>query len=220
MNKTKLIAALLGSAILCASLLTGCGSPIKLKESGGMCVSSSGDVTYRHASTCFVPVSLGDECGTLEVSSHLSVALYEIKDMDPDEWLATEDGYVLYADGVTLPTLSEMQPVAVHIYNNSGVLLSRSAEITDSAKISRLTEACTKKADVSLTSASSYVVQFKSDIYPGLYYSLFYIEQGEGYYLYDRFSGTVFAIDSVVRDALNGADTEAADVTAGETAAA
>lgn len=202
MNKTKLIAALLGGVILCASLLTGCAPNVKLKESGGKCVTSAGDITYLHASTCYVPLSLGDKCGTLEVSSNLSLSLHEIPNMDSDEWLATEEGDVLYAEGVALPTLSDMEPTAIYVYRNTTVP-SKSAEILDADIVNRLTEACAEGETYTPSAVATYLVRFKSDRYPGILYSLYYVEAGDRFYLYDRWNGVSYAIDSSIRDALN-----------------
>ena len=205
MIKNKLMAALLCGAILCTSLLAGCSSPIKLKESGGKCVS--GDTVYHHASTCYVPVTMGDKCGSLEVSSNQSLALHEIPDMDPNEWLTTEEGDVLYAEGVALPSLADMEPTAVYIYRNTAVL-AKSTEILDADVVEHLVASCAEGETYTPTAVATYVVRFKSDKYPGILYSLYYVEAGDNFYLYDRFSGTAYAIDTTVRDALNKTVTE------------
>lgn len=89
----------------------GCGE--KLRETGGVIKTQDGQKTYRHASTTYEAVEVGKKVGTLTDTGGGSGTVYAIEGLSADEWLVTEEGYVLYADGVHLPTLTEMKPDAV-----------------------------------------------------------------------------------------------------------
>ena len=91
----------------------GCGE--KLRETGGVVKTQDGQKTYRHASTTYEAVEVGKKVGTLTDTGGGSGTVYAIEGLSADEWLVTEEGYVLYADGVHLPTLTEMKPDAVQV---------------------------------------------------------------------------------------------------------
>ena len=111
--------------------------------------------------------------------------------MDPAKWLCEEGKTVFYADGVTLPTLTEMAPEQVHlcIEQASTMVLST---ITDAEDIHALIDVWLNGEEVVYTGLEPNVnlrVKFESASYPGLYYSLIYLEYGDGTkVLYDRFA--------------------------------
>ena len=120
-----------------------------------------------------------------------SVVFYEMGEMDPAKWLCEEGKTVFYADGVTLPTLTEMAPEQVHlcIEQASTMVLST---ITDAEDIQALIDVWLNGEEVVYTGLEPNVnlrVKFESASYPGLYYSLIYLEYGDGTkVLYDRFA--------------------------------
>lgn len=209
MKRTRIISVLLCGILTFTALLSSCADgKVSLRESGGACVSEKGGTDYRHASTCYIAASLGDAYGELTVSSKHSVGLFTIPGLDPEEWLVTEEGDVLYAEDVTLPSLSDMAPTEVYVYTNASTP-SKSAEILDKATVDQLTAACAPDRGVKGTpqAAANYTVRFKSPAYPGLYYTLRYVEHGGEYFLYDPFDGVTYTVSRAIRDAVDAAVT-------------
>lgn len=199
--------------VLALSALTACGVTIHEGVGAGDAVDKSSGVAWYHASTCYEALELEKKMGKLVVGEH-DLELYKLPDMDPEKWLATEDNNVLYAEGVTLPTLSEMAPTALHFYIDS----------TTEQKLYTIDKAETLTAIVedfstnelvlypATTPYKTYRVRFVSDEYPGLCYVLTYVEYSTEYvvddtsygkyFLYDRFDQKFIPIGQEIHDAL------------------
>ncbi len=203
MRKQKILATGLAVLLLAVALASGCANR-KLTSTADGFVDQSGAV-YQPAPACYIPAVLGNKCGTLDGSQKFGMDLYTIENMDDQLWLAAEDGTVFYADGIALPTLAEMEPIAVYIYTHTEVP-SKHAEITDAKLVADLTAACApEKADTFPPAAvptAQYTVRFKSDKYPGLYYTLRYVVYENGYYLYDPTTKARYTIGREIYDAL------------------
>ena len=185
-------------SLLCVALsllmLASCGVTIHENLGEGDAINKSSGVVWYHASTCYEAVELEKKAGKLVVTSKESLELYKIPDMDPEKWLATEDKNILYAKGTSLPTLSDMAPIALHFYVDSaserrlhtidnGTALS--AIITDYME----NEPAPYPAS---TPHQTYRVRFESNVYPGLYYVLTYIEYSSDYIVEDTNYGKYF----------------------------
>jgi hypothetical protein len=228
-KKSRWIAAVAAVAAA-ALLLCACTGPTIVDSSTG-CVDEQSGITYDHASTCYQPVKLGKQHGTLKVGDKISYALHEIVGMNPAEWLATEAGDVLYAKGVTLPTLTEMTPVSLRVCMEAGTIVEVS-RLDDAAVVQSV--AAQYETGVSVTRPMEtapvrYTVRFCSETYAGLYYTLTYLEYVSAveengvsyghYFLYDRMQGRFVAVDDTIHQLINGEWGSETDSTATDTTA-
>ena len=207
--------------LILQSSLTGCGKRLE-ETASGVTVKGREGVVYHHASVTYEPVETGKKYGTLHISSSIKLDVYRIKGLSPEEWLADEAGDVLYADGVTLPTLSGMEPSAVQVctYQTSVYVLRR---LSDADLISSLVTAYETAEDAPYLNAEplrSFKLRFESEKYPALYFSVLYIEYDEDqivgsvnygrYFLYSMFDERFVPVDSRLHDVFgfeDGAET-------------
>lgn len=185
-------AALLLSAVMLTASLASCRlHKVKFDPENNRYTDSRTDISYLDAPGCYEPVAIGKEYAKLSFGGKSSLVLYEVGNMDPAKWLCEEGKTVFYAEGETLPTLTEMAPTQVHlcIEEASTMVLST---ITDAADIAALVDVWLSGEEVAYTGMEPNInlrVKFESQTYPGLYYSLIYLEYGDGTkVLYDRYA--------------------------------
>ncbi len=168
------------AVLLCATALASCKATLKPGDNG--LYDSQHKITYNHASTVYEATALVKEYGKLALTAQESYALYTIPGMDPTEMLATEDHNIVYAEGVTMPTLLEMAPTVLHICVDSSETIREVHKLDDSVAIASLVHDFTTGKNLSYPAASplrSYKARFESTQYPGFYYSLTYVEYDE-----------------------------------------
>lgn len=212
MKHIKKIALIL---CFCISLmaLTSCGVTIHEGLGEGDAMDKSSGTVWYHASTCYEAVDLEKKLGKLVVGEH-DLELYKLPDMDPAKWVATEDKNVLYAEGVTLPTLSEMAPETMIVYLDAATE-QKLKTISNVDTLSSMIKDYTEGESVlypSKTPLATYRVRFTSDAYPGIYYVLTYVEYGSDYtvedanygkyFLYDRFDQRFVPVGDEIHKAL------------------
>ncbi len=176
-RKMKRIIAALLCAVLVMGVLVSCSKGNKFVSDGGKYVDKKTNVSYIDAPACYEPIAMSEKLyGTLD-----EVKLYEIIGADPQKWLAETTGTVFYADGVTLPTLSQMT------ISRADILVDGTTSIpVETEHTSALAAAYRDGESVLYTSPSkdiikrSVVVRF-ADESLGLYYRLTYIELTEDY---------------------------------------
>ena len=184
------------AVVLCCGMLMGglCSCmlhKVEYDKTENAYVDGRTGIAYHDAPGCYEPVAIGKEYAQLKYGRKTSVVFYEMGEMDPAKWLCEEGKTVFYADGVTLPTLTEMAPEQVHlcIEQASTMVLST---ITDAEDIAALIEVWQTGEEVTYTGLEPSVnlrVKFESPTYPGLYYSLIYLEYSDGSkVLYDRYA--------------------------------
>lgn len=189
------------SLILCLLLLSLSACGAKLEETNQGVKDDGNGITYNHASVVYEPVEVGKKYGKLKVADKMSLELYCIEGLEPEEWLATEDMNVLYAEGVSLPTLSEMQPRAVQICAND-TSLHVLRRVSDTQTVDALVTAWEQGTSLpypSSTPIRTYKLRFESTLYPALYYCVTYVEYSSDlvvdevnygkYFLYSAFDG-------------------------------
>lgn len=182
--------------MLAMTLLASCGVTIHEGIGEGDAMDKSNDTVWYHASTCYEAVALEKKQGKLVVGNH-DLELYKLPDMDPDKWLATEDENVLYAEGVKLPTLSEMAPEKMIIYLDSATE-QQLKTLEDADVLASMIEAYTTNESTiypAKTPFATYRIRFASEAYPGLYYVLTYVEYGSDYVVNDVNYGKYFFYD-------------------------
>ena len=213
--KARSLITLLTAAVLAALLLTGCGTTLTEGRDG--VIDKKNDRTYQHASVAYKPVEMGKEYGKLNIGESFSLDLYTIEGLSPEEWLATEEGDILYAEGVHLPTLTEMEPQAV-IVCTEDTTVHVLRRISDAGIVTELAEAVVSGTEiVSITSVSQtpsvfYTLRFESKVYDRFYYTVTYVEYEEPividgvdmgrYFLYDGFDRLFVPVSDALRTAM------------------
>lgn len=211
----RMVAMAVATVLLSAGL-TACGD--KMTAVGGNSVQSKdGELLFSYASTTYEAVAQGKKVGTL--SNKLSeVEVYAIEGQSADEWRVTEYGEVLYAEGVQLPTLQEMQPTTLEVCTLSSGRKIRS--VTDSDIIADAVQAYTEGESAPYLNwdvLRSYQLRFVSETYDFLYFTVTYIECEEDiqlddgtnygrYFLRSAFDEKFVPIGSGLHDLLFGSD--------------
>ena len=194
------------SLVLCCVMLVGGLTSCRLhkvaydKEDHVYADSRTG-IRYIDAPGCYEPVAIGKEYAKMTYNRKTAVVFHEMGNMDPAEWLCEEGKTVFYAEGVKLPTLTEMAPEQVHlcVEQASTMILST---ITEAADIEALIQVWLNGEEVVYTGLEPDVnlrVKFESQTYPGLYYSLIYLEYSDGTkVLYDRYAARCVNVGDVL----------------------
>ena len=202
------------SVIMAILMLASCGLTIHEGIGDGDAMDKSSGTAWYHASTCYEAVALEDKLGKLVVSDKESLEIYKILDMDPDQWIATEDKNVLYTSAVTLPSLSDMKPSELYFYID-GSADHKLHTISDSDTLQSIIKAYSENESFKYPAQpayKSYRVKFNSTVYKGLYYALTYVEYSEDYilndvnygkyFLYDRFDQKCIPVGDEIHTAL------------------
>lgn len=174
-----------------ASLLVSCsGSLVNLKYDNGQLVNKRMNLAYTPAPTTYQPVSVGEPYAFYGKSE---MTLYEIKGLDPKEWLTQEylgsATTVFYSDETVLPELGDFGVTQIIVCSNEEITYAI-ATIDDTDVINALItefETGTPCEWPLIDAVCTYDMKFKSEeLYPHLYYNLIYGEFPEGKFLYDR----------------------------------
>jgi hypothetical protein len=217
----KIICALLGVVVLLSLSLSSCSGGVKLTDKNGGCVDAKSGTRYNYASICYEPISLGDEYGELSVGKLFTYKLYTVKDMEKSQWLATEENNILYAEGVSLPTLAEMKAHTIGVFTmeSSGLEVFRVGDKKLVESVVKAYEEGEKLTYPMIAAAEKYKVKFYGDTLKGVCYSLTYLEYADDifedgvnygrYFLYDAFDRIFVPIGNEIHDALEGVTTSA-----------
>jgi len=212
----KLIKRILPAVCLVLSflMLSACGLTIHEGIGDGDAMDKSTGTVWYHASTCYEAVELEKKLGKLVVGEH-DLELYKILDMDPDEWVATEDKNVLYTSDIKLPTLADLKPTELYFYID-GSAEHKLHTISDSDTLQSIIKAYSENTSTTYDAArpayKTYRVKFNSSVYKGLYYALTYVEYSTDYvvddvnygkyFLYDRFDQKFIPVGDEIHKAL------------------
>lgn len=217
-------------AILCSVLLlASCSGKVKLTDSHGAYATAKNGIKYNYASICYEPIALGEEYGELAVGELFSYKVYTVPDMDSAQWLATEEYNILYAQGVSLPTLAQMKPnaIGVHTMESSGLEVFRISDAAVVEAIAKAYESGERVEYPATVADEKYKVKFYGDVLKGVCYSLTYLEYAEDitdgdvnygkYFLYDTFDKIFVPVGDAIHNALLGmpSDTTAAETVVG-----
>lgn len=168
------------AALLCTLSLASCKATLKPGQQGLQDTQTK--ITYSHASTVYEATALVKEYGKLALTSKESHALYTIPGADSSQFLATEDLNILYAQGVTMPSLTDMKPHLLQLCADSMGSIREIHRLEDPEAIASLVQAFTTGESLTYpadTPLRSYKARFSSIQYPGFYYSLTYIEYAQ-----------------------------------------
>lgn len=213
-------------ALLCAVfMLSSCSGGVKLTDSKGAYAEAKNGIKYNYASVCYEPVALGEEYGELSVGDMFKYKVYTVPDMNAEQWLATEENNILYAQGVSLPTLTQMNANTIRIFTmeKSGIEVCRMGDKTVVAAVAKAFEEGERIEYSAMPAVEKYKVKFYGDTLKGVCYALTYLEYSEDiiegdvnygrYFLYDAFDRIFVPVGSEIHNAL----TDTAQTTAPET---
>ncbi len=163
-------------------------------------------ISYTNAPSVYEPMALSKEYARWK-SPGGRVVFYEIEGMDPSLWLAEEGKTVFYSTEVTLPTLSQMEPNRILICVEETLTVAI-AEITEPEEISALIDIWENGEAVpypGTTPKATYRIKFQSELYPGLLFSLIYVEYDNGdRLLYSRDDGRCVPAGDIIHSYLMG----------------
>ena len=188
--------------------LVSCSGSVKLEYEEGQLVNKNKKLAYSPAPLNYEPVAIGEEYA---VYGKTKTPLYEIIGLDPKEWLTEANTgtttTIFYGDGVTLPTLREIDPDEIYVCLNGAVTFAQST-IKNKEAIDKLIDVFEsgEQIDWPLTGAVRiYELKFHStENWDRLYYNLTFGEFPEGMFLYDRLTKRCVEIGSLLDDAVNG----------------
>ena len=178
MRSKKYIISAVAVLVMGAMLFCGCSKGNDFEMSKGKYVDKNSGVAYSAAPACYEPIAIGDEVfGTLEKTE-----FYQISGAATDKWLCEPNGTIFYADGVSLPTLGEMNVSYADVVLEDTVLV----KITDSSVISAIADAYESGEAVMrpMVASDAYEINWRikmADESLGIYYILSYIEISEDY---------------------------------------
>lgn len=186
--KTAIFALTL-SAVLLYSSCTMWLNTINYDKTTNLYTDAKTGVSYRDAPSSFEPAVVGGKYAKIKLGGE-AIVFYEIKGMNPRLWLTEEYGTVFYSSDISLPTLTEMEPVNILVCIEQA-LTAVVAEISDAQDIAAVIsdwESGVSTEYPATPPAASYRLKFESDKYPGIYFSITYLEYSDGgRYLYSRF---------------------------------
>ena len=202
---------------LCALSLASCKTTLKPGDNG--LYDNQNKITYCHASTVYEATKLVKEYGKLALTQKESYDLYTIPGTDPTEMLATEDFNIVYAAGITMPTLLEMAPSVIHVCTDGTETVHEIQRIEDTVAVASIVTEFTAGENLPYPAGSplrSYKVRFESVQYPGFYYTLTYVEYASDveidgvnhgrFFLRSAFEGIFIPVGDEIHKALGYTD--------------
>lgn len=209
--KTILKICAMLAALAAAVTLSSCSiwlRSLEYDKTTNIYTDKSSGVTYTDAPFVYEARAIGDKYAK-QTGDGGKTVFHKIKDMEPALWLTEKWGTVFYATSMALPTLSELEPVSVLICVEE-IKTFVLAEITDQESISSLIASWEEGEALEYPVSSPQVnlrVKFESEKYPGLLYSLIYLEYSDGgKYLCRRDDGRCVAVGDLISAALEGKD--------------
>ena len=200
MKTRRYITAVCAVLLTAATLLCGCAKANKIRMTDdGKYVDKKSGISYSEAPYCYEPIEVGEKAyGRLG-----EIDFYEIAGADPEKFL-TSIGVVFYADGETIPQLSDMDIAYASVENDGKVDFS----ITDEAVLEAVVKAYVEGEEVmrpsAAMSATDYVVNWRlklADEDLGIYYVLSYFEMSDGRkLLYNRFENRCVEAGDVLQE--------------------
>lgn len=164
---------------------------VKLKSEGGKYVDKKNGVSYLAADVNYEPAAVGEAYADAD-----GVTLYQIRGLDPKEWLTEKYegvGAIYYSDQIELPALDGWQANGILVCE-SDVITIQKAEVKDQSEVDAIVAAATRNPLESepselVTDRDNYQVyhlKFTSSVFEGLYYDIIYLDNGKNAYFYDR----------------------------------
>ena len=206
MVRVKRLSAILLVGLMLLAVIPSCGPKLRqmstVRVEDNICYKD--DKTgreFEQMSLSFSPVALKEPYAELKLGN-TTVTMYEIDGLDPEKWLATEDGVVFREKSIQEKKASELHLTRADVFasNGSPIVIER---ITDADALAGLIPGKEEDSfDLPLeTPAEIYLLKLVSQECPQLYYTVRYLIYGqpvEGYS--ENSSGTVTTGRHVIYD--------------------
>ena len=171
MKKLVAFALVFVTLLLCFCSCSKKGARFGADELGRTMNEKTGEV-YLIAPDCYAPMGVEEEI----YGSSDSNVYHPIMGADPTKWLYGEMGMLLYAEGVSLPTLDQMAVSRILVLDSEGGAIG---EITDPSSISEAVSCYTKGTNDPYSGLISplglYTLRFE-DASLGICYMVNYLE--------------------------------------------
>lgn len=184
----KRLSVLLVAALLTVSF-TACSSVGTLVpgDSEGKYVNEKTGKVYLIAPDCYTVTSYrSDEA----VALNDGVSFYAVDGTENDSWLYSPDfGILLYAEGETLPTLSELAPTMMDVRLEDDGIMKTAFEVGSADKISAVLGAYESGNELRYMGERAnytFYLEFTSEGYPWLVYNLVFMQFAEEYLTYGK----------------------------------
>lgn len=196
----------LGLAVLCLLSFSACGKkgdPFGADDQGRTVNEKTG-VVYLVAPDCYAPIAVDEAVyGTSGTNVY-----HSLPGVDPAKWLYGELGMLLYAEGVTLPSLEQMTIGRISLRTSAGVEIG---ELRDETLIRTAVSGYVEGEDELylgwITPLETYILRFE-DPSLGICYEVNYLiyqgktEQERVAYLYCRAEKRFVAVGEELRSAV------------------
>ncbi len=202
----KLICILLTAIMLLA--LFSCQKGLVRDKDTGAYYDKKNDVFYRLAPVGYEAIEKAKEAYTSFKGNEFTTEYFEIRGLDPKEFLVSQFGDVIYSTGEALPELDGFEANGALLCYNSGYMANviSIAELT-ADEVKRVTElyddaeSGDHASHFNVNAAYSYTLKLTSEKYAGLYYSVSVRYDYEGHlWVYDPANGRGFIADDILAD--------------------
>ena len=181
------------TALLLVASMISCAAPA-LKREGTVYVHEKTGVSYSFAPSAYTAEACGEAIARLLREVAGEVALYAVNGQSTERYLVTPAGRLLCADGVRLPSLSEL-PISEAKLFNYALNMATAAIVTDYERLQTLKTLCiggvafdADQIEPQIT-RDSYELRFiAAGEYTGLFYSLQYWQCAEDVLIYEALS--------------------------------
>lgn len=182
------IIALLCATVICALLLCSCETKLTLKDGKIYCDKTG--AKYSFVNSVYLPKAIATEPYAVFTFNKIKTNYYQIEGLEPEEWLISEGGDVIYAGTDTLPNLAGFRATEMFVCYNYDTPFSIIDE-KDAEKVLAIVDRfCNgEESSPSIYDYSTYRVMFVSDEYPAFYYQLKLRVCEDAMYLVDIGSG-------------------------------
>lgn len=210
------------AVILCLALmittpmiLCGCGR--KLEAQGAQIYDKKSGSAYSFMPAYIEAASISKKSYAKAQLSGAYQTLYTISGLDPELWLCTEWGDILYSGSDMINTLADFEPQSAYVCDTASTqnlaLLKIAGE--DLTPIIERWQNGEPTARPISDPTETYIIKFESEKYPGIYYTVSLLEYDSALYLYSKYDGArcVEATD-ILGDYIYGTDADAVDTAA------
>ena len=174
-------------------LLPGCGkkyNEVVYDKSSGQYVDGKSGSSYHALPTQIQPTSIGEQYAELKMDKTV-YALYEIPGLDPLKYLSTLDGIVMTTEDVAVPELSSLRFDSAYLTTTGDTRIT-AGTISDANYLDALAACLSSEKRYEspfVAHSAMYILRLTLIDYPGLEYTVRYLEYDTDITAYDISTG-------------------------------
>lgn len=175
--------------LLSSLLLVGCGR--KLEAQGAQIFDKKSGSAYSFMPAYLEAAYISKKSYAKAQMSGAYQTLYTISGLDPELWLCTEWGDILYSGSDMITALADFEPVGAYICDTESAQNLALLKI-DGEELAPIVDRWHNGEVISRPisdPAETYVIKFESEKYSGIYYTVSLLEYADGLYLYSKYDG-------------------------------